>query len=240
MRKRFYLLLVLAVVACSENEATVALSGPQEPLNLRVLALGDSYTIGEAVAIHKRWPEQLADSLVSLRTELLQIESVDVTYLAMTGWTTMDLRAALDNSGESNNASYDIVSLLIGVNDQFAGFDIDLYDPAFSDLLEIAIELGGDDPGNVIVLSIPDYGATPVGQSYGAERIAREIDAYNAINYRIAVGRAVAYFDITPISRRGLDEPELVARDGLHPSGVMYAEWVSLLLPSLRVKFELQ
>lgn len=187
---------------------------------MRFLALGDSYTIGESVAEAERWPNQLA--------ERLKVEGlpVVVTIIARTGWTTDELATAIDQA--SLQGPYDLVSLLIGVNNQYRGRDADEYHREFRALLERAIAFAGGESGRVIVLSIPDWGVTPFASGRDRAQIAQEIDTFNAINRTEAELRGVAYVDVTPVSRRATFEPELIAGDGLHPSGKMYAEWTEM------------
>lgn len=189
------------------------------------LALGDSYTIGHAVPASERFPEQLMDSLWSDRTDK------SLRVIATTGWTTDELQAGIDTATALGN-DYDMVSLLIGVNNQYRSYPIDTYRVEFTALLEQAIAFADGDTSRVFVVSIPDYAYTPFGN--GNATISAGIDAYNAINKDITESYGVAYFDITPISREGLSDPALVAEDGLHPSGKQYGRWVSLMLPTLR------
>ncbi|HEX4683964.1 MAG TPA: SGNH/GDSL hydrolase family protein [Gemmatimonadaceae bacterium] len=191
---------------------------------IRILALGDSYTIGESVTAAERWPMQLAAMLREQGRAVAKPEIV-----AFTGWTTDELAAAIET--EMPRGLFDIVSLLIGVNNQYRGRATGEYRGEFRSLLEQAIVFAGERPSRVIVISIPDWGVMPFAAGRDAAAIAGEIDAYNAVN-RDEAGRAGApYADITPISRRASGEPELVAGDGLHPSGAMYAEWARLILP---------
>jgi lysophospholipase L1-like esterase len=194
-----------------------------------MLALGDSYTIGESVAERLRWPAQLADSLAALGVTVTGVE-----YVARTGWTTTDLLDALDLA-PPEAPPYDLVSLLIGVNNQFAGMDMGLYRDEFTELLGIALDLSGKNPERVLVVSVPDYGVTPRGHLFGPDRIRDEIDSYNAVNKSIASSFGTLYADITPLSRLAADDPTLVARDGLHFSGAMYALWVDYMIRELHI-----
>jgi lysophospholipase L1-like esterase len=189
---------------------------------VKFLALGDSYTIGESVPQNARWPVQLVDSL-----RKRSIEAADAKIIATTGWRTDELQAAIDKANLTND--YSLVSLLIGVNNQYQGRSAARYAPEFEALLEKAIALAGGKKTNVFVLSIPDYGYTPFGKNNQAV-ISAGIDAFNAVNKTIAEKLGVKYIDITGISREGLNEPALVADDGLHPSEKMYARWVALIL----------
>ncbi|MEP0367568.1 MAG: SGNH/GDSL hydrolase family protein [Cyclobacteriaceae bacterium] len=188
------------------------------------LALGDSYTIGESVAEVDRWPVQLTDTL---KRKGIQIETPKI--IAKTGWTTDELLSAIEK--EELTQTYDMVSLLIGVNNQYRGYPISQQEEEFEVLLKKAIAFVGGDTSRVFVVSIPDYGVTPFGQNGDPEKIAKEIDEYNALNKRIADLYEIQYFDITPISRSAENNPDMIATDGLHPSGLMYSEWVKLIFP---------
>lgn len=189
---------------------------------IRYLALGDSYTIGESVPSDQNFPAQLVD--------LLRVSGVRVSsnkIIAQTGWTTTNLKTAIEAAGLKD--TFNLVSLLIGVNNQYQRKDINLYIQEFEQLAERAVAFAGGKKENVFVLSIPDYGYTPFGKN-NQETISTEIDNYNAINRRLAAEMGLKYYDITPISRRGLSEPDLVAGDGLHPSAKMYKEWVDVIM----------
>jgi lysophospholipase L1-like esterase len=192
----------------------------------KFLALGDSYTIGESVAENERWPVLLCKAL-----DAKGLNFAEPKIIATTGWRTDDLKRAIDAEKLSKN--YDLVSLLIGVNNQYQGRSSSAYAPEFEELLEMAIEFAGGDQSKVIVISIPDYGFTPYGKENQA-KISAELDEFNAINRSISDKYHVQYFNITDISRRGLGDPSLIATDGLHPSGKMYEEWVRLIIKDLR------
>ncbi len=187
----------------------------KEPV--RFLALGDSYTIGQSVPVNDRWPSQFA---AELGKQGFNVE--DLKIIAQTGWTTASLQNAINQQMPLND--YTLVSLLIGVNNQFQGGSIDTYTVQFKDLLQQAIYLAGNNPQHVFVLSIPDYAFTPYGN--GNPAISAAIDEFNAVNRFITSTYQVRYIDITPISRLGLSIPNLIASDGLHPSGDMYRLWV--------------
>jgi len=193
--------------------------------SIRYLALGDSYTIGESVDEAERWPNQLAAQLDG------QGYPIDVTIIARTGWTTDELWQGIQ--ARELNPPYDLVSLLIGVNNQYRGRDIKEYREQFIFLLNKSIEYAGGNPKRVFVLSIPDWGVTPYGRDKGsqAEHVAREIDAFNAVNREETEKAGAFYMDITPISREAVNDPLLIANDGLHPSGKMYTQWVEEALP---------
>ena len=192
---------------------------------IRYLALGDSYTIGESVAENERWPNQLAG--------LLQANdiSTEVTIIARTGWTTDELWQGIQ--AKHINPPYDLVSLLIGVNNQYRGLDIDEYREEFIFLLNKAIEYAGGDAKRVIVLSIPDWGVTPFAKGRDSKKIAAEINLFNSVNREESEKAGVYYVDITPDSRKAVTDSALIAADGLHPSGKMYAEWAKLAYPEV-------
>jgi lysophospholipase L1-like esterase len=192
---------------------------------MRYLALGDSYTIGESVAENERWPNQLAGLLAR------QGYPVEVTIIARTGWTTNELWEGIQKAGPQ--PSYDLVSLLIGVNNQYRGYPIEEYRAEFRFLLNKSIEYAGGDANRVFVLSIPDWGVTPFATGRNRDQIAAEIGAFNSVNRVESVKAGVHYLDITPVARQSTDEPALIANDGLHPSGRMYALWAELLLPEV-------
>ena len=184
------------------------------------LALGDSYTIGESVDAAMRWPNQLVAALNRSGLEFEQPEIV-----AKTGWTTDELLTALDQA--SLAASYDYVSLLIGVNNQYRGRSVASFEPEFTALIERAISYSNRKANGVFVVSIPDWGVMPFAEGRDTCKIALEIDAYNKSIERICKIYGVRFFDITEISRKASETPSFVASDGLHPSGEMYAAWVN-------------
>lgn len=196
--------------------------------SLKYLALGDSYTIGEAVAEAERWPVQLAEAL---RGRGYSVGKPRI--IATTGWRTDNLINAMNIA--RLQPEYDLVSLLIGVNNQYQGKPIAQYEKEFEDLLLEAVRLAGGKKENVFVVSIPDYGFTPFGKPKQT-KISDDIDQYNRINETISKRLNIKYVHITDISRRGLDEPALVANDGLHPSGLMYRRWVERIVEEVFTK----
>jgi lysophospholipase L1-like esterase len=199
---------------------------------MRFLALGDSYTIGESVVPAERWPVQLT---VKLREAGLNFD--DPLIIARTGWTTNELNDAIDRAGPAG--PFDLVSLLIGVNNQYRGRAVDDYRLEFAALLDRAIGLAGGAADRVLVLSIPDWGVTPFAAQTGRDRlaIAAAIDDFNARNRAEAERAGACYVDVTPISRRAAQAGVLIADDGLHPSGAMYAEWARLAFPLVRARW---
>ena len=192
---------------------------------IRYLALGDSYTIGESVPKDERWPNQLAELLTTNDI------STEVTIIARTGWTTDELWNGMQ--AVKIQPPYDLVSLLIGVNNQFRGRDIQEYREGFVFLLNKAIEYADGDPNRVIVLSIPDWGVTPFASSRDSKTIAVEINQFNSVNEEESKKTGVHYVDVTPISREAVNDSSLIASDGLHPSGKMYTEWAKLAYPEV-------
>lgn len=191
---------------------------------IRILALGDSYTVGEGVTVEERWPMQLA---AMLRARGLAVATP--TIVAHTGWTTDELSAGITDAPPAG--TFNLVTLLIGVNNQYRDRGADEYRAQFRALLARAIGFAGGRATHVIVVSIPDWGATPFADGRDRVRIARDIDAFNEVNRDESARVGARYVDITPISRRAADEAALVGRDMLHPSARMYAAWVQAMLP---------
>lgn len=192
---------------------------------VRFLALGDSYTIGESVPESERWPVQLA--------AMLRERGVPVgepTIIARTGWTTDELATGIDAA--SPEGRFDLVSLLIGVNNQYRGRDAEEYRLQFRERLAQAIRFADGDARRVIVLSIPDWGVMPFAEGRDRGRIATEIDRFNTINREETSRAGARYVDVTPASREAARDPSLVAGDGLHPSGAQYTRWAQLALPA--------
>jgi lysophospholipase L1-like esterase len=198
-------------------------------MTLRFLALGDSYTIGEGVTPAERWPDQLAAALRVSGTAIAAPEIV-----ARTGWTTDELSAAMDR--HAFHPPYDLVTLLIGVNNQYRGRNLDNYRTEFGALLRRAITLADERPQHVVVVSIPDWGVTRFGRHSGRDtaKVAHELDVYNAANAEIAATLHVRYADVTPASRDGGDRADMLVGDGLHPSAAMYRRWLEAIEPQAR------
>jgi lysophospholipase L1-like esterase len=222
---------VTLVVACSKKDdlppgPTVPVITPILPTSpqpaLKYLALGDSYTIGQGVALTERFPHQTVTRLKQLNRNI-----ADPEYIAATGWTTANLLSAI--SRENKPKDYDIVSLLIGVNNQYQGRDTAEYRLQFTQCLEQAILHAAGRKQRIFVLSIPDYGVTPFGKSMNPEKIKREIDAFNKINEAVSATFGVNYIEITIGSREAINDITLVASDNLHPSGKEYKKWAEKL-----------
>ncbi len=193
----------------------------------KYLALGDSYTIGQNVASEERFPAQTV--------KLLQQNGVNVNslvYIAATGWTTNSLLSAINSA--TLQPPYDLVSLLIGVNDQYQTRDTTNYRSRFTTLLNKAIELSGNRPARVFVVSIPDYSVTPFVQDAMKEQVSKEIEWFNNINREVTIARNISYTDITPSSREAATNRSLIASDGLHPSGLEYMKWAAMLAPKMK------
>lgn len=189
----------------------------------RFLALGDSYTIGEQVSASERWPVQLA-----ARLRDAGVKVTDPEIIATTGWTTDELKAGI--AARDPKGPYELVTLLIGVNNQYRGRSSAEYQGEFKGLLAQAIGFAGGAAARVVVVSIPDWGVTPFAAGKGHASIGTAIDAFNAIAKAEATAAGAAFVDITPTSRERHDAWE--AADGLHPSGAQYTAWTRLILPA--------
>lgn len=203
------------------------------PKKYTLLCLGDSYTIGEAVEELERFPMQAVELL-----KQQHIAFENPLIIAKTGWTTDELAAAIKE--QKPKGTFDFVTLLIGVNNQYRQRDLENYRSEFSALLQTAIQYAGGNRAHVVVISIPDWGVTPfVAQDTKhrtAQQIALEIDAFNTVNREVALQQQVHYIDITPHSRTAAANPALIATDSLHPSGLMYKEWADRLVEELHSK----
>ena len=203
----------------------MATAGQKQPL--RYLALGDSYTIGEAVAESERWPMQLA---AALRRDGIELATPRI--IAQTGWTTDELSAAMDAAEPLGQ--WDLVSLLIGVNNQYRGRDLAEFEQQFEALLTRALGLVDGQPDRAFVLTIPDWGVTPFAEGRDRAAIGQQLDAFNAAVRRIATKHEVKVVDIAPVSRQRGAEPDMVASDGLHPSGQLSRQWTERAVPVVR------
>lgn len=229
-------LLCTLLIGCAtqaDQPGAAPAARPTEPPSapLRYLALGDSYTIGEGVGAAERWPAQL---VTLLRQE--QIDMAEPVIVAETGWRTYELLDAIERAGLEG--SFELVSLLIGVNNQYRGGDLAEYRSQFRQLLQQALRFAGDRPQRVLVLSIPDWSVTPFAVDRDRPRIQAEIELFNAVNREEAERAGVQYIDIGEIARRAATDQALIADDGLHPSGAMYAAWARQALPAARSALE--
>ena len=196
-----------------------------------MLALGDSYTIGQSVDSSGRWPHQLIDEFRSLG-----VSGIYPDYIATTGWTSRRLIQAM-NYMVDEEKMYNLVSILIGVNNQYQGISIASFEPDLRTIIDDALRIVDQNRSKVFILSIPDYAYTPFGG--GNANISMEIDDYNNIKRRIAAEYQIPFIDITPISREGLGNPSLVAADRLHPSELQYKRWVEAIIPRIRINLAL-
>ena len=192
-------------------------------MSFSYLALGDSYTIGEGADEHERWPVQLAKTLRSRGTDV-----AEPRIIAKTGWTTEELLTAIDDSAVAG--TWDLVTLLAGVNDQYRGYGAARYRGDFAELLGRALGFAKL-PKRLVVLSIPDWGVTPFAEGRDRAAIGKEIDNFNRIAADLATGAGAAFVDITPLTRLAATDATLLVSDGLHPSGIMYRMWVERVLP---------
>ncbi|MDI9256451.1 SGNH/GDSL hydrolase family protein [Flavobacterium sedimenticola] len=212
--------LALGVQSCSEDKETT----PPAPRLFKYLALGDSYTYGQSVCTDCRFPEQLKDSLAPYLNET---DTFAITLIAQTGWTTTNLKTAIANENLPND--YNLVTLLIGVNNQYQNKPFSLYEQEFPELVNTAIAKAGGDKKNLIVVSIPDYAYTPFGQ--GSTTISNGVQQYNTFAQAYCESNGISFVYITDITQMGLLDPELVATDGLHPSTMAYTQFVERILP---------
>ena len=221
-RYLFYLLFLSLFILTACN--TDSMPGPEARRQYSYLALGDSYTIGESVSEDERWGVQLA--------QMLRAKGLDIrnpVTIARTGWTTGELISAINKTNQQQ--SYDLVTLLIGVNNQYRGESLTAYREEFRQLLQTAIRNGKNEARRVIVLSIPDWGVTPFAQGRDREKIAQEIDAFNAVARDETQKVGITFLDVTLLSRKALGDQTYVAEDNLHYSGKMYREWAEMILP---------
>jgi len=229
------LILSVCSFACTKKEKATYTPSPRidtttVPRNdsaKTYLALGDSYTIGQSVPDIARFPAQTV-----VRLKGLSINVANPVYIAQTGWSTLSLQQAI--AIENPLPNFDVVSLLIGVNDQYQRLDTGGYTTRFTQLLEKSIQLAKGKKTNVFVLSIPDYSATPFVPVADKPRVSMEIDWFNAINKRITDAYGVSYTDITPSTRQAANNSLLIASDNLHPSGTEYFKWAEMLAPKMK------
>ncbi len=220
----FQVLFFVLLISNCDTKIKKSASDSTQPVSY--LALGDSYTIGTGIEQEHNYPNQLADSLANLG---FQIDTLQI--IATNGWTTTDLKNGI--AEHSPSSDFDLVSLLIGVNNQYQWLDIELYKTEFRELLEQAIGFAGGDSRKVFVISIPNYGVTPFAQSKDPETIRRKIKEYNSIAEDISSEYDVPFINITPISEMAEDDLSLLASDELHPSAKMYSMWIEEMLPTV-------
>jgi lysophospholipase L1-like esterase len=227
----FFLSFLLFSCDKKDNPASQPIFSPPPPPPAsgakKYLALGDSYTIGQSVPETDRFPVQTKKWLAGQGLNVSEPQ-----FIATTGWTTTNLQNALTTQNPAG--PYDIISLLIGVNDQYRQHDTTGYRDNFSQLLNKSIQLAGGLRGHVFVLSIPDYSVTPFGQNLDIALIHLQIDQFNVINKEVTLQNNCQYLDITPLTREAINDPSLIAIDGLHPSGKEYKKWADLLGPLMK------
>jgi acyl-CoA thioesterase-1 len=240
MKKGFYLCTVFILLmnfSCENIDEEIIQTEDEVPVikdpgdtiseskNFKILSLGDSYTIGQSVCEICRFPEQLKDSLLQNFEE--EETAISLQVIARTGWTTTNLMDAIKD--ENITADFDLITLLIGVNNQFQRKAFSIYQTEFPTLVNTTIQAARNDKNNLIVISIPDYAYTPFGQ--GNTTISEEIDSYNEFAKNYCDQNGITFVNITDITREGLVNPALVASDNLHPSTLAYTKFVERLLP---------
>ena len=242
----FLLFYILLYLGCGKEQTTIVPAINAMPTNDKIihpetdtttgavtgvsakfLALGDSYTIGQNVQQYERFPAQ---TVQLLRSQNLNIS--DPQYVATTGWTTTNLLSATKRQNPPKD--FDIVTLLIGVNDQYQQRDTAGYREKFSELLNKAVKCAGSRTSHVFVLSIPDYSVIPFVAEAEKARVSTEIDLFNAINKEVTLQNNITYIDITPSTRQAANDASLIAHDGLHPSAKEYAVWANMLAPLIK------
>tara|TARA_B110000046_G_scaffold119908_1_gene126616 strand:+ start:3148 stop:3900 length:753 start_codon:yes stop_codon:yes gene_type:complete len=199
---------------------------PTESQNFKLIALGDSYTIGQNVCEDCRFPAQLKDSLQARYTAL---DTFNLEIIAQTGWTTTNLKNAISSAEPPTD--FDLVTLLIGVNNQYQNKPFELYETEFIELVDTAISLVGGDASKLVVVSIPDYAYTPFGQGSNALNISTQLELYNNYAQTYCAENNLKYVYITDITQEGLINTALVASDNLHPSTLAYTKFVERILP---------
>ena len=224
-----YLVLLLLSTACSHRaiQSAITLDSTVRSHKMTFLSLGDSYTIGESVDEADRWPVQLAGLL---RDDKLDVGNPDI--IAKTGWTTAELQTAIAERNNTNK--YDLVSLMVGVNNQYRGQSVETYRTEFRALLQTAVRFAGGKPGRVFVVSTPDWGQSPFAKGKDQAKIASEIDAFNAVAQAECQKSGVAYVDITPLTRKAAGDAAQFAEDGLHYSGKQMKRWAETALPVVK------
>jgi lysophospholipase L1-like esterase len=235
MNRRFKFIALILIVGltffgCNSNTDSPAGDTNTEnttaPENFKLIALGDSYTIGQSVCETCRFPAQLKDSL---QTYFTALDTFNLQIIARTGWTTSDLKSAI--VAADLQTDFDLVTLLIGVNNQYQNKPFSLYETEFVELINTAVSLVGNTASKLIVVSIPDYAYTPFGQGRNPENISSQLELYNSFARTYCENNGIKYVNITDITQDGLNNPLLVASDNLHPSALAYTKFVERILP---------
>jgi len=230
---KIILIVFLLMISCNENTNKPDIIEIEMETEINTfknyLALGDSYTIGQSVLEKDRFPVQLVNELNEKNYNFNTPK-----IIAQTGWTTGELKDAILKADIKKN--YDLVTLLIGVNNQYRGNSIDNFRVEFAELLNMSIQYAGYNTNNVIVISIPDWGVSPYAENRDRNKISQEIDAFNAVKKEETLKRNISFVDITAISRQALNKPEYFAADGLHFSGSMHKLWVDEIIKAYTIK----
>ncbi|AEI48183.1 SGNH/GDSL hydrolase family protein [Runella slithyformis] len=220
-------ILILTMACATESP----MNNDQNPAPIsgqyRYLSLGDSYTIGERVTPEERWSVILTDLL---RKNNVNISNPEI--IAQTGWTTAELQEGI--KGRRPKGPFNLVSILIGVNNQYRRQSTERYREELQELLQQAIGFAGGNIERVFMLSTPDWGITPFAKGQDTAKIAAEIDAFNAVAKEECEKSGILFIDITPLSRTARNDATLIADDGLHFSGKMYRQWAELALPTVQ------
>tara|TARA_B100000767_G_scaffold2010_1_gene1995 strand:- start:8735 stop:9487 length:753 start_codon:yes stop_codon:yes gene_type:complete len=226
----FTLIVGLTFYGCNSSTDSQSSGNDTETLtesqNFKLIALGDSYTIGQNVCEDCRFPAQLKDSLQARYTAL---DTFNLEIIAQTGWTTTNLKNAISSAEPPTD--FDLVTLLIGVNNQYQNKPFELYETEFIELVDTAISLVGGDASKLVVVSIPDYAYTPFGQGSNALNISTQLELYNNYAQTYCAENNLKYVYITDITQEGLINTALVASDNLHPSTLAYTKFVERILP---------
>ncbi|WP_026309074.1 SGNH/GDSL hydrolase family protein [Spirosoma spitsbergense] len=223
---RLILFIVTFLFSCSKSttEQNMVVNPNASASKYSFLSLGDSYTIGESVSASDRWSVQLAGML---RNQGLDVADPDI--IARTGWTTAELQDAINSSG--NQKKYTLVSLMIGVNNQYRGQSQDRYRTEFKSLLQTAVNFANGKADHVFVLSTPDWGRSPYASTQDKTQIGLQIDQFNAIAKDECQKAGIAFVDITPATRAAAGDDSQFASDGLHYSGKQMQKWAEMALP---------
>ena len=224
---RYLILFSVVIFSCTLENPNENIDLPQK---FDILSLGDSYTIGQGVCDECSYPRQLIDSFSVAHIR----DTFNLEVIAQTGWTTNSL---INNIDTLELEKKDVVTLLIGVNNQFWGLPFNQYETQFEELINISIGLTKSQTSDdVLVISIPDWAYTPAGQTYNPEFTSEQINLYNEFAENYCLENEISYVYITDITRLGLEQPELVSIDGLHPSEIAYSLFVQRIYPVIEQK----